>query len=196
MVYSTLLPTITADAHTSAASSRLNWPPPIKRTRPFRRKTKAGYCACVIAFQLASTASFSGVCSCFQEILYFHINLFIYSKRIVCFLPRDRRRALHAKFFLYRRRNVQAALDTGGGEWVVTGRRQRIRETSDVSLLLQGHGFLKRWPASQKIKHSSFSDKLSAFFTRCQKPTAKRQKTSFNQSAPLVSVACCIFLPI
>ena len=75
-------------------------------------------------------------------------------------------------------------------------RRQRIHETSDVSMFLQGHGFLKRWPASQKIKHSPFSDKLSAVFSRCQTPTAKRQKTSFNQSAPLVSVACCTFLPI
>ena len=36
----------TADAHTSAASSRLNWHPrQFKRTRPFRRKTKSGFCA-------------------------------------------------------------------------------------------------------------------------------------------------------
>jgi len=35
----------TADAHTSAASSRLNWRPRrFKRTRPFRRKTKSGFC--------------------------------------------------------------------------------------------------------------------------------------------------------
>jgi len=45
---------------------------------------------------------------------------------------------------------VKAAVDTGGGALVVTGRRQRMCETSDVSLLLQGHGFLKRWPPSQK----------------------------------------------
>ena len=48
----------TADAHTSAASSRLNWPPTHRRfkgTRPFRRKTKSGFCACAITFQLAST---------------------------------------------------------------------------------------------------------------------------------------------
>jgi hypothetical protein len=47
----------TADAHTSAASSRLNWRPHrFKWTRPFRRKTKSGLCACVITFktQLAS----------------------------------------------------------------------------------------------------------------------------------------------
>ena len=44
----------TADAHTSAASSRLNWRPhQFKRTRPFRRKTKSGFCACAITFQLA-----------------------------------------------------------------------------------------------------------------------------------------------
>jgi hypothetical protein len=44
---------ITADAHTSAASSRLNWRPRrFKWTRPFRRKTKSGFCAPTITFQL------------------------------------------------------------------------------------------------------------------------------------------------
>ena len=44
----------TADAHNSAASSRLNWRPRrFKWTRPFRRKTKSGLCACVITFQQA-----------------------------------------------------------------------------------------------------------------------------------------------
>jgi len=46
----------TADAHTSAASSRLNWRPcRFKWTRPFRRKTKSGLCACAITFQMQST---------------------------------------------------------------------------------------------------------------------------------------------
>ena len=46
----------TADAHTSAAGSRLNWRPRrFKWTRPFRRKTKSGFSACAITFQLAST---------------------------------------------------------------------------------------------------------------------------------------------
>ena len=43
-----------ADAHTSAASSRLKWPTHPRRfkwTRPFRRKTKSGFCACAITFQ-------------------------------------------------------------------------------------------------------------------------------------------------
>jgi len=41
----------TADAHTSAASSRLNWRPcRFKCTRLFRRKTKSGFCACAITF--------------------------------------------------------------------------------------------------------------------------------------------------
>ena len=45
----------TADAHTSAASSRLNWSPRrFKWTRPFRRKTKYGFCACAITFQTQS----------------------------------------------------------------------------------------------------------------------------------------------
>jgi len=46
----------TADAHTSAASSRPNWRPcRFKWTRPFRQKTKPGFCACAITFQLAFT---------------------------------------------------------------------------------------------------------------------------------------------
>ena len=48
----------TADAHTSAASSRLSWRPRrFKWTRPFRRKKKSGFCACAITFQLASNCS-------------------------------------------------------------------------------------------------------------------------------------------
>ena len=49
----------TADAHTSATSSRLNrHPRRFKWTRPFRRKTKYGFCACAITFQQASTYKF------------------------------------------------------------------------------------------------------------------------------------------
>ena len=45
----------TADAYTSAASSRLNWRPRrFKWTRPFRRKTKSGFCACAFTFQTQS----------------------------------------------------------------------------------------------------------------------------------------------
>jgi hypothetical protein len=45
-----------ADANNSGASSRLNWRPWwFKWTRPFRRKTKSGFCACTITFQMHST---------------------------------------------------------------------------------------------------------------------------------------------
>jgi len=44
----------TADAHTSAASSRLNWGPRLFKWSPFRRKTKSGFCACAITFQTQS----------------------------------------------------------------------------------------------------------------------------------------------
>jgi len=45
-----------SDAHTSAASSRLNWRPRrLKWTRPVRQKTKSGFCACAITFQTQST---------------------------------------------------------------------------------------------------------------------------------------------
>ena len=45
----------TADAHTSAASSRLNWCPPsdLNGLGPFRRKTKSDFCECAITFQVA-----------------------------------------------------------------------------------------------------------------------------------------------
>ena len=44
-----------SNAHTSAASSRLNWRPRLfKWTRPFRRKMRSGFCVCAITFQLAS----------------------------------------------------------------------------------------------------------------------------------------------
>jgi hypothetical protein len=47
----------TADAHTSAASSGLNWRPRrFKWTRPFRRKTKFGFCSCAITFQTQSSS--------------------------------------------------------------------------------------------------------------------------------------------
>ena len=50
----------TADVHTSAAGSRLNWRPRwFKWTRPFRRKTKSGFCMCAITFQTQSTAIYS-----------------------------------------------------------------------------------------------------------------------------------------
>jgi len=49
----------TADAHTSAASSLLNWRPcRFKWTRPFHRKTKSGFCACAVTFQLATKDGF------------------------------------------------------------------------------------------------------------------------------------------
>ena len=45
-----------AVAHTSTASSRMNWRPcRFKWTRPFRRKTKSGFCACANTFQTQST---------------------------------------------------------------------------------------------------------------------------------------------
>jgi hypothetical protein len=54
----------TADAHTSAASSWLNWRPRrFKWTRPFRRKKKSGLCACAIMFHTESTITLFEVLS-------------------------------------------------------------------------------------------------------------------------------------
>ena len=48
--------TTNTDAHTSAASSRLNWRPRrFKWIRPFQQKTKSGFCTCAITFQTQST---------------------------------------------------------------------------------------------------------------------------------------------
>ena len=51
----------TADAHTSAASSRLNWRPTADLNGIIRcaRKTKFGFCACAVTFQLAPTSDSS-----------------------------------------------------------------------------------------------------------------------------------------
>ena len=58
----------TADAHTSAASSRVNWRPRrFKWTGPFRRKTKSGFCACAITFHTQSTC-------CAFRLTEFHLN--------------------------------------------------------------------------------------------------------------------------
>jgi len=48
---------LSADPHSSTASSRLNWHPRrFKWTRPFRWKTKSGFCACAITFQTCYTS--------------------------------------------------------------------------------------------------------------------------------------------
>jgi hypothetical protein len=55
----------TADAHNSAASSRLNWRLcRFKWTCPFRQKTKAGFCACAITFQMQSTSLYLEAAGC------------------------------------------------------------------------------------------------------------------------------------
>ena len=49
----------TADAHTSAASIWLKWRHRrFEWTRPFRRKTKSGFCSCAITFRTRSNSAF------------------------------------------------------------------------------------------------------------------------------------------
>ena len=67
-----------ADAHNSAASSRLNCCPcRFKWTRPFRRKTKSVFCACAITFQTQSTARLGSklVSHCERSALHLRIQL-------------------------------------------------------------------------------------------------------------------------
>ena len=53
---------IQADAHNSAASSRLNWRTHrFKWTPPFRGKTKSGFCACAITFRTSYNTGTSPV---------------------------------------------------------------------------------------------------------------------------------------
>ena len=65
----------TADAQTSAASSRLNWRPSrFKWTRPFRRKTKCGFCPCAITFQPASNINPAVTWCLFQTLSLAHAH--------------------------------------------------------------------------------------------------------------------------
>ena len=61
----------TADAHTSAASSRPNWCPcRFKWTRPFRRKTKSDFCACAVTLQRQSTIRIDeGYCAALSKLV-------------------------------------------------------------------------------------------------------------------------------
>jgi hypothetical protein len=69
----------TADAHTSPASSRLNWRPRrFKWSRPFPRKVKSDFCACAITFQTQSI-TFSAVCVVKKFPVRCHVSL-IYAK--------------------------------------------------------------------------------------------------------------------
>ena len=61
-----------ADAHTSAARSRTKWRPHrFKWTRPFRRKTKSGFCACAITFKTQSSSGYFTVVFSQTQLLRF-----------------------------------------------------------------------------------------------------------------------------
>ena len=73
MVYPALLRLM---RNTSAASSRLNWRPRrFKWTRPFRRKTKSGFCACAITFQTHSTYRLARQIWCISPIRHDNVRL-------------------------------------------------------------------------------------------------------------------------
>ena len=69
--------TLQVDAHSSSASSRLNWRPrrfTSKWTLPFRQLTKSGFCACAITFQTQSTKHiFSTVLSVTMNCKHCHL---------------------------------------------------------------------------------------------------------------------------
>ena len=83
-----------ADAHTSAAGSRLNWRPHrFEWTRPFRGKTKSGFCACAITFRTNYTACSSLVYTTLhQQLKKFSTLTLIIScltLRIPCYLFKE-----------------------------------------------------------------------------------------------------------
>jgi hypothetical protein len=56
-----IIHSLSAHAHSSAVSSRLNWHPRrFKWTRPLRWKTKSGFCACAITFRTSYTKRAQG----------------------------------------------------------------------------------------------------------------------------------------
>jgi len=69
----------TADAHTPAASSRLNrHPRRFKWTLPIRRLKKSGFCVCAITFQTQSTTHIiSNYCRLPWRVLQHSIALFL-----------------------------------------------------------------------------------------------------------------------
>jgi hypothetical protein len=72
----------TTDAHTSAASSRLNWGPHwFKWTRLFRWKTKSGFCACAITFQMQFTDVLDK-----PDAFIFRVDYKAMQKNVVCYL--------------------------------------------------------------------------------------------------------------
>ena len=84
-----------ADAHTSAASSRLNWRPcRFKWILPYRRKTKSGLCACGITFQLAATYSYQSINGCFTMWNYTGRHMASRWVKICIVEPLSKRKAL------------------------------------------------------------------------------------------------------
>jgi len=78
---------LSAVPHSSTASSRLNWHPRrFKWTRPFRWKTKSGFCACAITFRTCYTnvtcyrvySYWSLVLSCFPFPKFWSLQLCLY----------------------------------------------------------------------------------------------------------------------
>jgi len=81
----------TADAHNSADISRMNWRPwRFEGTRPFRRKTKSGFCACAITFQTQSTSQHEKVNSDVTLLLLVHNHHHNYTKNCVLMISRGK----------------------------------------------------------------------------------------------------------
>jgi hypothetical protein len=89
-----------ADAHTSAARSRLNWGPRrFKWTSPFRRKTTSGFCACAITFQTQSikyVCTYTALnenqnyCSRTLSAIWYSVHITVYQKLVALPLGRNR----------------------------------------------------------------------------------------------------------
>ena len=80
----------TADAHTSAASSLLNWHPcRFQWAHPFCRKTKSGFCAWAIIFHTQSSITVTECCRCgWRNIHYVHKEVILEDGSVISSAPR------------------------------------------------------------------------------------------------------------
>jgi hypothetical protein len=124
----------TADAHTSAASSRPNWRPRrCKWTRPFRRKTKSGFCACAITFQTQSN-NVRGTLD--NQIQNTNINISMKFVRLAVFLSSCRKTGTY--YAKPVRHNHFFSLNIAAGKQQILCLRWGHKPQWEISLISQG----------------------------------------------------------
>ena len=155
----------TADAHTSAASSRLNWRPwRFKWTRPFGRKTKSGFCACAITFQTQSTV---------QTFLWQHVRRENKASRVLGggelewdkLLASSSGRLMHNEWRISKKpwESKATLCPRTSRSWFITAGRKRLfcLHPNDTHVLHFQYYFL--WYFIQRAKHNWRVNKLRPY---------------------------------